>query len=69
MYEKPGTKLQHYKGGRYTVIGLSTHSETLEEMVVYQNDADKRIWVRPLDMFYEDIDNDYYRGPRFKVID
>ena len=28
---------QHYKGNVYQVIGLSRHSETLEELVVYQS--------------------------------
>lgn len=28
---------QHYKGALYQVLGVSRHSETLEEMVVYQS--------------------------------
>jgi hypothetical protein len=63
-----GTKLQHYKGGKYTVLGEGTHSETLEDMVIYQNDKDKKVWIRPLQMFYEEVE---YKGetvPRFKKI-
>lgn len=26
---------QYYKGNKYSVIGVATHSETLEDMVVY----------------------------------
>lgn len=47
-----GGKYQHFKGGMYTIIGFARHSETLEELVVYQalygqND----MWVRPISMF------------------
>ena len=69
MLEQAGTKLQHYKGGIYTVIGRATHWETGADVLVYQNDEDKKIWVRPIQMFYETIDNDYYFGKVFKVIE
>lgn len=62
-----GIKIKHYKGGIYTVIGIGTDSETGEEVGVYRNDIDNRIWVRPIDMFYETV---RYKGewvPRFKV--
>lgn len=65
---KKGTKLKHYKGGRYTVIDQGTHSETLEDMIIYQNDVDKKIWIRPLQMFYEEVE---YKGEyvsRFKEV-
>ncbi|MBE5944467.1 MAG: DUF1653 domain-containing protein [Lachnospiraceae bacterium] len=47
---------EHYKGNRYKVIGIAKHSETLEELVVYQAMyRDYGIWVRPKDMFFEDV--------------
>jgi hypothetical protein len=43
---------RHYKGGIYTVIGIAKHSETLEEMVIYQG-QDGQLWARPRAMFNE----------------
>lgn len=31
-----GGQYEHYKGFRYKVIGVALHTETLEELVVYQ---------------------------------
>lgn len=31
-----GGKYRHYKGNEYVVIGVATHSETEEKMVVYK---------------------------------
>lgn len=45
---------QHYKGRIYRVIGIASHSETEELMVVYESLSEPRIGqlnVRPLDMF------------------
>ncbi len=62
---------RHFKGNEYLVIGVAKHSETLEEMVVYEalyeNPAGK-LWVRPLAMFKEEIERDDYKGPRFAFI-
>ena len=43
---------QHYKGAFYQVIGLARHTETLEELVVYQSLYQPfGLWVRPKEMF------------------
>lgn len=54
---KPGKKYRHFKGKEYLVLHLAKHSETLEELVVYQPLYGERgIWVRPLNMFKEKVD-------------
>jgi len=49
----------HYKGKKYKVLGVAKHSETLEDLVVYEalykNDLSK-LWVRPLKMFKEKVE-------------
>ncbi|MFA5188971.1 MAG: DUF1653 domain-containing protein [Patescibacteria group bacterium] len=69
---KPQIKLgkyKHYKGKDYQVIGLARHSETLEELVVYQAlYAKKQIWVRPVKMFLEKVEVNGKNVPRFKFI-
>ncbi len=48
---KPG-RYRHFKSNYYRVIGTATHSETLEEMVVYVPQyGEGKMWVRPLEMF------------------
>ena len=54
---KPGSKYRHFKGKEYLVLYLAKHSETLEDMVVYQPlYGDRGIWVRPLSMFLESVE-------------
>ena len=66
---KPG-KYRHYKGGEYELIGIASHSETLEPMVVYRAlYGNHDLWVRPAKMWDETIDKDGYLGPRFRPID
>lgn len=68
MKIKPG-KYKHYKGNYYKVIGIAKHSETLEELVVYQALYGKKgYWVRPLKMFKERIITNGKRMPRFAYL-
>ena len=47
---------RHYKGSVYRVLGTARHSETEEVLVVYKTQyGDESTWVRPLDMFIEDV--------------
>ena len=70
---KIGSWYTHYKGTLYRVISVARHSETLQEMVVYQRvgsgieSVDLQIWVRPLDLFLEQVMVDGKSVPRFKL--
>lgn len=46
---------QHYKGGLYRVIGVAHHSESRDQLVLYQSLADNQLWARPLRMFTESV--------------
>lgn len=60
---------RHFKGGIYKFIGKATDSETQEELVVYQAIyGDKKIWVRPIDMFYEIMTIDGKQVNRFREL-
>jgi len=61
---------QHYKNGKqYEMLDVVLHSETLEEMVVYRALYDEKItWVRPRAMFFEEVEKDGVRVPRFVKI-
>ena len=62
-------KYRHFKGMEYEVIGVARHSETEEPMVVYRAlYGEGGLWVRPLSMWNEQIDQDDYHGPRFFYI-
>jgi hypothetical protein len=60
MHIEPGIYI-HYKGKEYEVLGVSRHSETLEELVVYRalyksaEFGTNALWVRPAAMFNEDV--------------
>ncbi len=60
---------RHYKGGKYEMVGIATHSETLEEMVVYKALYDDSVWVRPKKMFFENVIIDGKEMPRFELIE
>ncbi len=47
-----GALYRHYKGNLYRVLYLAKHTETLEELVIYQNEHDPtHIWARPVSMW------------------
>lgn len=68
MELKPG-KYRHFKGKEYELLGIATHSETMEPMVIYRALYGERgLWVRPATMWSEMVERDGYQGPRFQYI-
>ena len=60
---------EHYKGKRYKVIDTVSHSETEELMVLYRALYGERgLWVRPFNMFFENVTIDGQEKPRFQYI-
>lgn len=65
---KPG-KYRHFKGGEYELLGIASHSETLEPMVIYRAlYGEGGLWVRSLDMWTQNVEKEGYSGPRFVFI-
>ena len=63
-------KYRHFKGKEYELIGVASHSETLEPMVVYRAlYGEGGLWVRPAAMWTEHIDRENYHGPRFVFVE
>ena len=70
MELEPGI-YKHYKGNLYEVIAVAKHSETLEKLVVYKATYQKEgetLWVRPLNMFLENVLVDGKEIKRFQKI-
>ena len=65
-------KYQHSKTGKlYRVIGIAKHSETLEELVVYEalyENPESKLWVRPAKMFLEKVEIKGRKVSRFKFV-
>jgi hypothetical protein len=64
---------QHYKGPYYEVYDVVYHSETEEALVLYKplyenKTGGERLWVRPLNMFFETVVVAGAEVPRFKKV-
>ena len=64
-----GKNYLHFKGGKYKVIDIVKHSETLEEMVYYVDLKDNSSWVRPKEMFCGFKNINGKRIKRFELIE
>ena len=83
---KPGDIVQHFKremlsdeerAGKmymYEIVGVATHTETREDMMVYRPlYGDGGLFVRPLEMFLGEVDHEKYpqvqQKYRFEKVD
>lgn len=65
---KPGI-YRHFKGNEYELLHVATHSETLEQMVVYRAlYGEHGVWVRPAQMWEETVEVDGKTVERFTYI-
>ncbi len=68
---KPGIYKYSKKGSLYRVHFVAKHSETLEDMVVYEalHESDlSQFWVRPLSMWEEEVEINGIKQPRFVFV-
>lgn len=71
---KVGGLYRHYKNKNfYRVLSVAKHSETLEDLVVYEAQYDNplsKVWVRPISMFTEEVDavDGLGKTPRFEYV-
>ena len=61
---------EHYKGGKYKLIGFGKDSDTLEDVVIYQAlYGVGQIWVRPSEIFFGTVkDEEGNEVDRYKEI-
>jgi hypothetical protein len=60
-------QFRHYKGGLYDLVCVATLESDLSEMIVYRA-ADGSIWTRPKTVFFELVEVNGQRVPRFAPV-
>ena len=68
-----GRRYKHFKGTTHKVLALAKHSETLEELVIYNHEDTGVIWARPIELFESKVDHKKYpdikQEYRFELIE
>ena len=62
---------RHYKGNNYRLIDIVKHSDSLEDLVLYQcmyENELSHLWVRPLKEFFSHIEENGQMTERFTYI-
>ena len=67
---KVGDIYKHFKGNVYKIIAIAKHTETEEELIIYQQvDQPQKVWARPISMFIDIIEKNNNKFSRFTKID
>jgi molecular chaperone GrpE len=61
-------KYRHYKGGEYELLFIGKNTENKDEVAVYRSLKDQVIWVRPLKMWLEKVEQKDKKVNRFELI-
>lgn len=71
MEIKPGIYKHSKTGNLHKVHFVAKHSETLEDMVAYEDlheNGLSRFWVRPAKMWFEEVEINGEKKPRFEWV-
>ncbi|MFZ6689945.1 DUF1653 domain-containing protein [Undibacterium sp. SXout11W] len=61
-------KFLHYKGGIYELVCEAIQESDLSPVIVYRS-HNGTVWTRPKDVFFEMVEVDGVRMPRFAPIE
>ena len=61
-------RYRHYKGGLYELVCEATQESDLSPVIVYRA-ANGTVWTRPKEVFFEVIEVDGVKVPRFTPLD
>ena len=65
-------RVQHFKGAFYRIIVEATESRGPNEgksTIVYQSEETKKFYTCPSDMFWDEVDREEWKGPRYWCVD
>ena len=68
IQDKPVQRYRHYKGGMYELLYEATQESDLTPVIVYRS-HNGSVWTRAKDVFFETIEVDGIKTPRFALIE